>query len=119
MGDISKNYNRYEFRCRCGCGSDTVDTELIKVMQEIRDHFNKPVDIHCGHRCIEHNANVGGVSTSQHLSGRACDFHINGVEPLEIADWINEKYPDKYGIGNYKTFTHLDTRSGKPARWNG
>ncbi|EFN9136236.1 serine/threonine protein kinase, partial [Escherichia coli] len=28
------------------------------------------------------------------------------------------KYPNQYGLGKYKTFTHIDSRS-KKSRWHG
>jgi hypothetical protein len=33
---ISENFARSEFRCKCGCGLDTVDTELLRLLENIR-----------------------------------------------------------------------------------
>ena len=48
---------------------------------------------------------------SRHIYGQAADFHIDGVEPAEIA-----KYAESIGvkgIGLYDTFVHIDTRETK------
>ena len=117
MGDLSRNFSRSEFSCRCNCGRDTIDAELLKVLEAIREYFDMPVKITSGHRCYIHNNAVGGASTSQHLFGRAVDLHINGVGSVEIAKFIDDTYGDVYGVGIYATWVHLDTRSNGPARW--
>lgn len=117
MGDLSDHFSRREFACKDGCGRDTIDTETLDVLEEVRGHFGKPVLVHSGYRCMKHNKAVGGAVNSQHLYGRAADISIRGVPPTEIAAYLKAMYPSQYGVGLYKTFVHVDTRSGKPARW--
>lgn len=62
---LTKNFNRSEFQCSCGCGQQSVDTELAEKLQLIRDKVDRPLKITSGYRCITHNAAVGG---SQFLS---------------------------------------------------
>ena len=119
MGDISENFDRSEFACKCWCGFNTVDTELVAVVQDVRDHFNTTVTINSACRCPSHNASVGGSKNSQHLYSRAADVVVAGVAPNFVADYLEETYPGKYGIGRYNTFTHVDTRTEGPARWEG
>ena len=45
MGDLSANFNRAEFACKCGCGFDTVDAKLIDYVQQIREYFAVPITI--------------------------------------------------------------------------
>jgi len=116
MGDISEHFNRSEFACQCGCGFDTVDAELLDVIEHVRYYFDVPVSISSGCRCPEHNKNVGGSPKSQHVLGRAADIIANLVEPEEIQKFLKSHYPDSLGVGSYDTFTHVDTRKGK-ARW--
>ncbi len=114
---ISDNFHREEFKCKCSkCNCDTVDIELVKILEDIRKHFNRPVKINSGHRCNKYNKSVGGSSKSQHLYGRAADIVINGVDPYEIYCYLDECYPDSLGLGSYVNFTHVDTRTVK-ARW--
>ena len=110
-------FQREEFACKCGCGFDTVDYELAEVLDDVRRHFDSPVRINSGCRCISHNHRVGGSSHSTHVDGRAADFIVSGIHEDEVADYLETKYPDKYGIGRYNGRTHIDTRSGK-ARWD-
>lgn len=116
MGDLSKNFSRHEFACKCGCGFDTVDAELLRILQSVRDHFGRAVTITSACRCETHNARVGGTSGSQHLRGRAGDIVVSGVEPVMVADYINRMDSERNGIGRYSDFTHVDTRTGR-ARW--
>lgn len=116
---LSRNFHREEFHCNCGnCDYDTVDTELVVLLQEIRDHFKSAVKITSGNRCPEHNRMVGGSKKSYHVRGRAADIQVGDILPFVVQDYIREKYPDKYGLGCYTLFTHIDTRT-KKARWNG
>ena len=113
---LSEHFNRSEFACKCGCGFDTVDAELILLLEEIRGTFHRPVVISSGSRCREYNAAVGGKQSSQHLLGRAADIVIHGTDPLDVQRYIDAAYPDSYGLGRYTNFTHIDTRN-KKARW--
>lgn len=111
MGDLSTHFSRREFACRCGCGFDTVDAELLAVLEEVRQHFDAPVVITSGCRCASHNQRVGGSPGSQHLLGRAADIQVRGVAPAAVAQHLEELYPGRFGIGRYATFTHIDTRN--------
>lgn len=114
---LSEHFYRDEFACPCGCGFDTVDVELVTVLEKIREQFGcHAVTINSGARCKEHNAEVGGGEKSQHLFGKAADFVIRMVNEQFVADTLEDLYPDKYGIGRYPGRTHVDVRETK-ARW--
>lgn len=114
----SKHFKRQEFQCKCGCGFDTVDAELIAVLDAVREHFAAPVVVSSGCRCEEYNIKIGGVKESQHKLGRAADITVHGVSPGMVNAYLVGRFPDKYGIGYYQNFTHVDMRTQK-ARWNG
>ncbi|EML7933745.1 D-Ala-D-Ala carboxypeptidase family metallohydrolase [Providencia rettgeri] len=116
MTQLSQYFKREEFACKDGCGACNIEPELIGVLEDIRQYFGRPVIIVSGYRCESHNRNVGGASNSQHLLGAASDFNIKNVSLKAIADYLELKYPNKYGIGRYKTFIHIDVRNYK-ARW--
>jgi hypothetical protein len=115
---LSANFDSSEFDCHgSGCCSSTlVDDKLVTYLQQIREHFGKPVNISSGYRCATHNKNIGGATNSRHSKGQAADIYINGVTPAEIA-----KYAESMGIlgiGLYETnsdgfFVHVDTRETK------
>ncbi len=148
MGDLSKNLSRHEMACSCGCQFDTVDVELVEVLQSMCDHFATNDDyqgvilmITGPNRCKTQNdhlrdtwyASEGlrGAKTaenSQHQYGRGTDFRLywrtlegfRGLQipPGKVADYLEEQYPGSYGIGRYENRTHLDTRTNGPARWD-
>lgn len=115
---MNEYFKRKEFACKCGCGFDAVDAELLDLITAIRKAYQSPITITSGCRCPEHNARVGGASQSQHRLGKAIDFQVKGVSPQEVQEFLKEWLPsDKYGLGYGKTFTHLDVRE-KAARFN-
>jgi len=125
MGDLTANISRSELKCKCGkCGFDTVDWETLEVVQDCADHFAEQlgvervvVNVNSAARCLEYNRSIGSTDGSQHTKARAIDFTINDVKPADVYAYLCRKYPDRYGLGSYATFTHADSRSGPPARW--
>lgn len=115
---ITPHFTRKELECKCGCGKDTVDVELAKVLNLCRLHFNKPVKVTSGNRCKKHNKAVGGKKNSLHLVSKAADIKVKDVSAKKVQSYFKSMYPDKYGIGSYKTFTHIDVRLTK-VRWEG
>ena len=115
---LSKNFYRYEFKCKCGkCDYDQADIELVNVLQDIRNYFAVPIVITSGNRCPEHNVKVKGSEKSMHMKGgQAVDFYATGISPKKMFAYLDHKYRDKYGLGDGKSFTHLDIRS-YPVRW--
>lgn len=82
-----KHFSLHEFHCHCGCGETRIDVRLVKILDEIRDYYGKPLIITSGVRCPSHNKAVGGSSTSWHLStrgGRASDFYVEGISVTEL-----------------------------------
>ena len=116
MSKLSLNFVRSEFECGCGCGFDVVDAELIKLLENIRFHFNAIVNVSSGARCEAYNESVGGSKNSQHLLGKAADITLVGVAPDSVAEYVAFSHPNTYGLGRYNTFTHVDVRDNK-ARW--
>lgn len=113
---ISAHFRRREFACRCSCGFDTVDVQLINALESVRELFSLPIFIISGARCKAHNEEVGGAGGSMHLVGKAADFIIKGVSPSETFLNLKGLFPNKFGIGNYRRWTHLDVRPAL-ARW--
>jgi uncharacterized protein YcbK (DUF882 family) len=125
MGDLSKDFSRSEFACKCGCGLDDVNPALITVLQSLRDWWRRPVTINSGCRCYDHNETVqkkanpnyiANSSKSQHMLCTAADIVVKGISAGEVSRHLDIQYPNQYGIGSYDSFTHIDVRQRK-ARW--
>ena len=111
------HFKREEFACQCGCGWDAIDFELLEVLIDVRSYFNSPVLITSGNRCEKHNKEIGGAEKSQHTLGKAADFKVKHVSPVLVYNYLDTKYPDKYGLGIYENRVHLDVRNSR-ARWD-
>ena len=117
-------FTRAEFKCKCGgrfCNGYPVeiDMNMVKIADQIREKIGKLITVNSGLRCKTHNANVGGVSNSQHLYGNAADLGCpTGCTPEQMASIAEEIMGDTGGIGTYPWGIHIDTRSTK-SRWNG
>lgn len=116
VGDLTANFSRSEFACKCGCGFDEMDLHLVADLQQLRDHFDKPVSVTSGCRCLAHNKSVGGAQNSQHLYGLAADIVVADVPPSDVADYADEVL-EMRGVGRYRGWTHVDRRTGPKARW--
>lgn len=122
MGDMTKDFSRREFACRCKCGFDDIAQALADTVQAIRDAAGVPVIINCGCRCRKHNARVGGVPNSSHMEGLAADIYIPGWSDSKLGDFIKKlhaagklpflRYCYKIG-GNTKTAVHIDVDGAK------
>ena len=97
--------------------------KLVGVLEWLRErNGTSSVLVNSWYRDTIYNHRIGGVSRSMHLTCGAADVTKPGFTPSEVAD-ILESHPDsdKFGIGRYKTFTHIDVRGmcnrPAPARW--
>lgn len=121
---LSKNWSRKEFRCRCAergytmCGGCApILPKLITLLQELRNELGVP--LYCvspsagsGFRCIAYNELIGGVAGSYHTLGMAADIWSDAVaasviheKALEVIEklgygWV-KYYPKKH-------FVHID-----------
>lgn len=115
---LSANFRVREFRCQDDTDPIFVDSDLVDILQNVRDHFGKAVTITSAFRTASHNKKVGGATYSQHLYGKAADIKVSGVAASAVADFVETLMPSTGGIGRYSTFTHVDVRKVK-SRWNG
>lgn len=106
-----KYFNRSEFRCKCGkCGGFPAepDKELVQAAEKVRIHFGVPVNLNSGVRCKTHNANVGGVSGSRHLSGKAMDFRVSGQNAKTILAYVKTLPEIRYAYAIDGSSVHMD-----------
>ena len=119
MGDLSPHFSLGEFACHCGCGLADVEPALIAILERVREHYGAPVRVASGNRCPAHNGAVGGARGSQHLYGRAADIKVQGQDPTDVYALLGTWFPERYGLGLYRSWVHIDVRPGSAVRWRG
>ena len=86
-----------------------------RILQPLRDHIKLPITVTSGYRSQAVNKAVGGVSTSQHLSGCAADCVVPDSVRNEAIDYITRFLPfDQLLIG--KSFFHVSWTIDKVPR---
>ena len=63
-----------------------------KILQPLRDMYDKPIHINSGYRSPVVNKKVGGVATSQHIKGEAADITGGSKEQNKILFELIKKY---------------------------
>lgn len=106
-------------------GVFTLQHAALDKLQEFRNHLKRRIIVNTGPhkrrgwRSIKENFDLNRYNFSFHVAGVAFDITVEGMTPEEVKD---EALAFGYtGIGVYKTFTHLDTRSviDGPIVWDG
>ena len=57
-------------------------TNLCKWLEILRERAGAPIIINSGYRSPQLNKKIGGVPTSNHLTGCAVDIRVSGMEQL-------------------------------------
>lgn len=77
------------------------------ILEPVRAHFKLPVRVNSGYRSLALNSAINGSKTSQHMTGQAVDFEIDGIANYDLALWISTNLIfDQLILENYA--------SGKP-----
>lgn len=105
--DDIKYFKKSEFDCKCGCGLNNIDLKLVKILDEIRGHFGKPMLITCGCRCSNYNKKVGGIANSKHLRGKAADIWISGVSKTALLNKCREYVANGRATYTYTNSTNM------------
>lgn len=113
---VSRNFKVREFACKDGSDVVLICPLTVWILQNVRDHFGKPVRITSAYRTPEHNAKSGGATSSLHMLGVAVDFVVDGVTADKVQAYLESCVPSTCGIGKATNYTHIDTRETK-ARW--
>lgn len=112
MGDLTKHFSRWEFKCSCGCEYGRVQIEFIERLQKVREKFGL-LTINSGCRCESHNRSIGGSPESSHLRGFAADIRCpNSLSRFHLLHSLMQTGFQRIGIG--KEFLHVDMDPDKP-----
>lgn len=98
-----------ELLCKCGRAScdapKVVTTDLLSKLNQLREKFGGPIIVNDALRCARHNAEVGGVNDSEHMTGQAADLRVdNSTDRLKLVKAAVEIF-NRVGVG--KTFLHV------------
>lgn len=81
----STHFKKAEFACECGgryCngypGGNT-SAKLLGILESLRSYYGKPITVTSGQRCPTYNRQIGGISNSAHIYGKAADIYIPGI----------------------------------------
>lgn len=120
MGDLSSNFSRSEFACKCGCGASDVSADLVTKLQRLRSMIREPIIITSGVRCASYNAKVGGKPDSAHLTGEAADIACTDSRKRWRMKRLLYGWSLFSRIGNGDSFLHVDVSKTLPAEveWN-
>jgi hypothetical protein len=97
--------------CKC-CGEFYLDVASLDALQRTRTNVGQAIKLNSGHRCILHNARVGGAPRSMHKL-IAFDLALKGHDPKKLL--IAARDAGFRGFGFYRTFLHVDM--GRKRHW--
>lgn len=101
-----------EFACKCGRYCDgypaEMDRTLVQAADRVRKRFGAAVIVSSGLRCRTHNANVGGVSNSRHLRGKAMDFRVAGKTAASVLEFVRQQPEIRYAYAIDDSYVHMD-----------
>ena len=87
--DEIEYFTRDEFRCKCGgkyCNGFPAEPkeQMVRIADQLRKNLGVPITVVSGLRCPTWNRLQGGVETSQHQYGEACDIYASGMSQLRV-----------------------------------
>ena len=105
-------FDREEFRCKCCRYCDGYPAQMkrkaVLVADRARAHFGRPAYVVSGLRCRQHNANVGGVTNSQHMAGEAVDLRIDGISSDALLEFVLQQPEVRYAYRINDSNVHFD-----------
>ena len=102
-----ENFKEKEFECKCGCGLNNIDKDLVLQLDIARDESNTPFIIDSATRCLKHNKDEKGSFNSSHPYGLAVDIKVSDSRQRYLILTTLVKLGFKR-IGVYKNFIHCD-----------
>lgn len=88
---------------------------VTNVLDPLRAMIARPIVITSGYRSPQINKLIGGSNTSQHLSGKAADIHVQGYTPQQM-DMVYRTIQMYY---DYDQLIFYPTKNIIHVSWNG
>lgn len=83
---------------------------MVRAAEQIREHFGVPITVSSGVRCPSHNAGVGGVPNSKHLTGKAMDFSVKGVGAEQVLAYVRLLPQISYAYAIDANYVHMELK---------
>lgn len=97
-----------------GSGRQHMDRAFVRLLDELRDRYGRPLRITSAYRSPAHNAAVGGVPESSHMAGLAVDVACTSSRDRhDLLRAIFGLGISRIGVG--ATFVHIDQDPDKAA----
>lgn len=125
---LTANFKEKEFFSNSpdiGGTAHKFDETVIHALQFIRTHYDVKIQVLSTYRTPKHNKDCGGKPSSLHLFYRAIDWKFYGTGAKEAMKQYQEDIENRgevfqtlrkmgvRGIGLYKNFNHIDSRTDK------
>lgn len=105
-------FSRKEFACKCGRYCDGYPAQMQRSVVELAERARAELKgvgfVSSGLRCSQHNTDVGGVSNSRHLVGKAIDLRIEGKSARQTLAWAQRQPEVRYSYAIDNNFVHID-----------
>ena len=100
-------------RAKIGC----IPADLKMLLNTVAWHYGKKVHIQSGYRSKHYNRRVGGARRSFHVSCKAVDIQVSGINKYKLAKFL-KTLPGRGGIGTYcnSSTVHIDV--GPKRSWH-
>ena len=128
-GNLTKHFSLSEYAVGNGNTTITINErayEFAQCLEEFREWLKRPMYITSWRRSKDLNQRVGGIATSNHLTGTAADWHTNiSIGPEKFVKYAKKwkKICKKHGFigeaGLYGTFVHFGIQNEAQAKANG
>lgn len=105
-------FSKKEFACKCGryCNGYPAQMQrgVVELADRARDELKGVGFVSSRLRCPQHNAKVGGVSNSRHLSGKAIDLRVEGKSARQTLAWVQKQPQVRYAYAIDANYVHMD-----------
>lgn len=117
---ISENYKKQDFNCKCGECSDNFKMSLflIGILESLNLKLNIKPEVIKGYVCEQAASKRAITKKSYHVLGKAVDFKLPAERLIEAFRYL-EGIAEITGLGLdlENQFIHIDTREKEPQRW--
>lgn len=91
------NFTAEEMACK-HCKAEGIRSEIMDILQSIRNEIAQPIFVSSGYRCPQHPVEITKDKPGEHTHGMAVDIICHGVRALDIMKLAQQKDIRRIGI---------------------